>query len=308
MNIMEFNDNKQLMELIGPNDVYLRRIEKELGMTLALRGNRITLVGSDAQQEYGRRVLVFLQEHQTKSMPINDDVISMALRYIKEEAIQGEIPCIINKKRTVIARSPLQGRYIQAMQKHEMVIAAGPAGTGKTYLAAAMGVAMLTSGHVDRIILTRPAVEAGERLGFLPGDLKEKIDPFLRPLYDALHDAMPMDQVMKHIHLGDIEIAPLAFMRGRTLTRAFVILDEAQNTTPVQMKMFLTRLGSGSRMVITGDLTQIDLPAGVVSGLHQAVDILEGVEGVCTIKFDEDDIVRHPLVGRIVKAYRAKGL
>lgn len=308
MNIMEFDDNKLLMELVGSNDDHLHRIERELGVTLALRGNRITITGSDVQQEYGRHVLQFLQEHQQKGLPVNDDVIGMALRYIKSEAANQDIPCIITKKRTIMARSPLQGKYIQAMQKYEMVLAVGPAGTGKTYLAAAAGVSMLMSGLVERIILTRPAVEAGERLGFLPGDLKEKVDPFLRPLYDALHDAMPADQVIKRMSVGDIEIAPLAYMRGRTLTRAFVILDEAQNTTPVQMKMFLTRLGAGSRMVITGDPTQIDLPTGMTSGLDQAVRVLKDVEGVSTIIFGEEDIVRHPLVARIVHAYKKNNL
>lgn len=308
MNIIEFDDNKLLMELVGSHDEHLHRIERELGVTLAMRGNRITMLGSDAQQEYARRVLQFLQDHQGKGLSINDDVVGMALRYVKHETTNGDVPCIITKKRTILARSPLQGRYIQAMQKYEMVLSVGPAGTGKTYLAAAQGVSMLMSGLVERIILTRPAVEAGERLGFLPGDLKEKVDPFLRPLYDALHDAMPTDQVIKHINVGDIEIAPLAYMRGRTLSRAFIILDEAQNTTHMQMKMFLTRLGAGSRMVITGDLTQVDLPSGVTSGLQQAVSILEDVEGVCTIMFGEEDIVRHPLVARVVRAYQRHNL
>lgn len=308
MNFIELNDNRLIVELVGPNDVYLHRIEKELGITMAMRGNRITISGSDVQQNYAKRTLIFLQEQQEKGIPINEDVINMALRFIKAEALNGEIPCIITKKRTIMARSPLQGKYIHAMQKNELVVSSGPAGTGKTYLAAAMGVSMLMNGQVDRIILTRPAVEAGERLGFLPGDLKEKVDPFLRPLYDALHDAMPTDQVTKRLQVGDIEIAPLAYMRGRTLTRAFVILDEAQNTTSVQMKMFLTRLGENSRMVITGDPTQIDLPSGVTSGLEQALKVLDGVEGVSVITFGEEDIVRHPLVARIVHAYKENGL
>ena len=184
-----------------------------------------------------------------------------------------------------------------------MVFALGPAGTGKTYLAVAQAVAMLTSGKVDRIVLSRPAVEAGERLGFLPGDMKEKVDPYLRPLYDALNDMLPGDQLTKRMAIGEIEIAPLAFMRGRTLAHAFVILDEAQNTTPVQMKMFLTRMGEGTRMVITGDLTQIDLPAGTRSGLADALDTLEGVCGIGVARFNNSDVVRHPLVGRIVEAY-----
>jgi phosphate starvation-inducible PhoH-like protein len=192
---------------------------------------------------------------------------------------------------------------MEALSAHEMVFGVGPAGTGKTYLAVAQAVAMLQAGSVDRIILSRPAVEAGERLGFLPGDMKEKVDPYLRPLYDALHDMMPADQVIRRIANGEIEVAPLAFMRGRTLAHSFAILDEAQNTTAVQMKMFLTRLGEGSRMVITGDLTQVDLPHGMRSGLADALDTLEGVQGIKVVRFDNRDVVRHPLVGRIVDAY-----
>ena len=200
-------------------------------------------------------------------------------------------------------RSPGQHAYIETLARHEMVFALGPAGTGKTYLAVAQAVAMLLANRVERIVLCRPAVEAGERLGFLPGDLKEKIDPYLRPLYDALHDMMPGDQVIRRMGTGEIEVAPLAFMRGRTLAHAFVILDEAQNTTEAQMKMFLTRMGEGTRMVVTGDLTQIDLPTGVRSGLRDAVETLEGVQGIGFARFNTRDVVRHPLVGRIVDAY-----
>jgi phosphate starvation-inducible PhoH-like protein len=192
---------------------------------------------------------------------------------------------------------------MEALSSHEMVFGIGPAGTGKTYLAVAQAVAMLQAGKVDRIILSRPAVEAGERLGFLPGDLKEKVDPYLRPLYDALHDMMPADQVIRRMTNGEIEVAPLAFMRGRTLAHAFAILDEAQNTTPVQMKMFLTRMGEGTHMAITGDLTQVDLPPGVRSGLRDAMETLEGVAGIQVVRFDNRDVVRHPLVARIVEAY-----
>jgi phosphate starvation-inducible PhoH-like protein len=187
-----------------------------------------------------------------------------------------------------------------------MVFGIGPAGTGKTYLAVAQAVAMLQAGRVDRIVLSRPAVEAGERLGFLPGDMKEKVDPYLRPLYDALHDMMPGDQVIRRMSNGEIEVAPLAFMRGRTLAHSFVILDEAQNTTPVQMKMFLTRMGEGTRMVVTGDLTQVDLPTGQRSGLRDALDTLEGIAGLAVCRLDNRDVVRHPMVGRIVEAYDAR--
>jgi len=195
---------------------------------------------------------------------------------------------------------------MEMLAKHEMVFGIGPAGTGKTYLAVAQAVAMLQAGKVDRIVLSRPAVEAGERLGFLPGDMKEKVDPYLRPLYDALGDMLPGDQMTRRMAAGEIEVAPLAFMRGRTLAHAFVILDEAQNTTPMQMKMFLTRMGEGSHMVITGDLSQIDLPPGVRSGLRDALDTLEGVPGIVVNRFDRNDVVRHPLVGRIVEAYDAR--
>ncbi|MEL0018822.1 MAG: PhoH family protein [Rickettsiales bacterium] len=202
-------------------------------------------------------------------------------------------------------RSPMQARYIRAIARHDLVFGLGPAGTGKTYLAVCQAVAMIMTGRVDRIILSRPAVEAGERLGFLPGDMREKVDPYLRPLYDALYDTMPAEQVTRRMDSGEIEIAPLAFMRGRTLSNAFVILDEAQNTTPMQMKMFLTRLGENSRMVVTGDLSQVDLPSGYRSGLTDAVEILKDVEGAHFIRFTDADVVRHDLVARIVRAYDA---
>jgi phosphate starvation-inducible PhoH-like protein len=210
------------------------------------------------------------------------------------------------RKRRVTPRTPGQIAYLRTLRQNELVFGLGPAGTGKTYLAVAMAVQMLTEGRVDRIVLSRPAVEAGERLGFLPGDMREKIDPYLRPLYDALYDMMPGDQVIKRMASGEIEIAPLAFMRGRTLANAYVILDEAQNTTPMQMKMFLTRLGENSRMAVTGDLTQVDLPAGARSGLAEALDVLDGVEGVGVVRFGAGDVVRHALVARIVAAYDAR--
>jgi phosphate starvation-inducible PhoH-like protein len=212
---------------------------------------------------------------------------------------------IRTRKRTISPRTPNQARYVEALQQHELVFGLGPAGTGKTYLAVAQGVQLFTAGVVDRLILSRPAVEAGERLGFLPGDLKEKVDPYLRPLYDALYDMLPGDHVVRHMETGAIEVAPLAFMRGRTLANAFVILDEAQNTTSMQMRMFLTRLGENSRMAVTGDISQVDLPRGERSGLRDAVDILEGVEGVGLVRFGDRDVVRHPLVTRIVRAYDA---
>jgi len=214
-----------------------------------------------------------------------------------------DLPAIRTKRGAIEPRSPGQAAYMEMLASHEMVFGIGPAGTGKTYLAVAQAVAMLQAGRVDRIVLSRPAVEAGERLGFLPGDLKEKIDPYLRPLYDALHDMMPGDQVLRRMASGEIEVAPLAFMRGRTLAHAFVILDEAQNTTVAQMKMFLTRMGSGTRMAINGDLSQIDLPNGVSSGLRDAVETLEGLPGLGFTRFESRDVVRHPLVAKIVDAY-----
>ena len=219
-----------------------------------------------------------------------------------------DMPAIRTRRGAVGPRSPGQVGYMEALSASEMVFGVGPAGTGKTYLAVAQAVAMLQAGNVDRIVLSRPAVEAGERLGFLPGDLKEKVDPYLRPLYDALHDMMPADQVIRRMTNGEIEVAPLAFMRGRTLAHCFAILDEAQNTTAMQMKMFLTRMGEGTRMVITGDLTQVDLPSGVTSGLRDALDTVEGVPGIRVVRFDNRDVVRHPLVARIVDAYDQRAL
>jgi phosphate starvation-inducible PhoH-like protein len=210
---------------------------------------------------------------------------------------------LATRKRSIAARTAAQERYLKALKDYELVFAIGPAGTGKTYLAVATAVSALLAGEVEHIILSRPAVEAGERLGFLPGDIREKVDPYLRPLFDALYDMLPGDQVMKRIASGEIEIAPLAFMRGRTLAHAFIILDEAQNTTPMQMKMFLTRLGEGSRMAVTGDLTQVDLPTGARSGLVDAVETIEDTEGVAFVRFTAEDTVRHPLVNRIVNAY-----
>lgn len=243
----------------------------------------------------------------TQGGPMNAPVSGNAKLRDKAELIRDDRPvpdgAVRTKKRIILPRSQTQKVYFDALQKHELVFGLGPAGTGKTYLAVAMAVSMLLEGRVDRIILSRPAVEAGERLGFLPGDMRDKIDPYLRPLYDALYDMLPAERVAKGLESGEIEVAPLAFMRGRTLANAFVILDEAQNTSPVQMKMLLTRLGENSRLAVTGDMSQIDLPIGVPSGLRHALDILEGVEGIAFVRFGEADVVRHPLVTKIVRAY-----
>ncbi len=226
---------------------------------------------------------------------------------ISNEVAQPPRVMIRTRKKTIVPRSPVQTVYMEAINRDDMVFALGPAGTGKTYLAVAQAVAMLISGQVDRLILSRPAVEAGERLGFLPGDMKEKVDPYLRPIYDALYDMLPTEQVERRIASGEIEIAPIAFMRGRTLNDAFIILDEAQNTTPQQMKMFLTRFGMRSRMVICGDPNQTDLPSGATSGLADAVSRLTEVKGISIVRFTSADVVRHPLVGRIVEAYEGPG-
>ena len=314
--IVEFEKNELLTSLFGQNDVHLALIEKALGVDLAYRGNRVELAGAPSAVFRAEAVLQQLYGRLSNGLSVELGDVEGALRLTEgDEAPRGvkklsQAPAVpkadihINtRKRTITPRSKAQGVYMAELAKREMVFGVGPAGTGKTYLAVATGVAKLLSGEVDRLILSRPAVEAGESLGFLPGDLKEKVDPYLRPLYDALYDTLPSGQVEKRFATGQIEIAPLAFMRGRTLANAYVILDEAQNTTSMQMKMFLTRFGPGSRMVIAGDPTQVDLPVGARSGLAHALDILNNVEGVAMVHFTNRDIVRHALVGRIVDAY-----
>jgi phosphate starvation-inducible PhoH-like protein len=304
---MQFDDNSLLAQLFGERDENLRRIERHLGVGVVSRGNRLAISGPSARIDVARAALTALYERLKRGLEVDAAAVDAALRLAQHNPGQREVWSegdeIRTKKRRISARSPNQAAYIGAMREHELVFGLGPAGTGKTYLAVATAVDMMMSGAVERIILSRPAVEAGERLGFLPGDLREKVDPYLRPLYDALYDMLPGDQVMKRLASGQIEIAPLAFMRGRTLANAFVILDEAQNTTPVQMKMFLTRLGENARMAVTGDLSQIDLPQGAQCGLRDALDTLGGVGGIAVIEFDETDVVRHALVSRIVRAY-----
>jgi phosphate starvation-inducible PhoH-like protein len=304
-----FDDNGLLAMLFGPHNAHLDQIGRHLGSALASRGNTVTITGPFDAVEASGAILDGLYLRLKKGMSVDMSDVDAALRLSSQETHTlpvSELPVIITRKRHVQARSAVQADYMRAMDQHELVFGLGPAGTGKTYLAVAAAVDMLMTGHVQRIIQSRPAVEAGERLGFLPGDLKEKVDPYLRPLYDALHDMLPGDQIIKRLGNGDIEVAPLAFMRGRTLAHAFVILDEAQNTTPVQMKMFLTRLGEGARMAVTGDLSQIDLPRGTRSGLTDALETLGGVEGIGIVRFTEADVVRHPLVMRIVRAYEAR--
>ena len=312
--IVNFADNRLLSALFGEQDRYLARIEQKLGVSVNPRGNQVVITGQVGARDAARDVLHSLYERLKRGDEVGlgdvDGAIRMAEAGEDDSAPVGNgataaVPQIRTKKRAIQARTPAQAHYIAELYRQELVFGLGPAGTGKTYLAVAVAVAMMMTGKVDRIVLSRPAVEAGERLGFLPGDLKEKVDPYLRPLYDALYDMLPVDEVRRRLDSGDIEVAPLAFMRGRTLANAFVILDEAQNTTPVQMKMLLTRLGERSRMVVTGDLSQIDLPNGQMSGLRDALGKLEGVEGISMVRFSDSDVVRHPLVMRVIRAYAA---
>ena len=303
---LEFDDNSPLPLLFGSHNSHLSRIEQKLDVNLASRGNELAITGAGGQAEIARDVLNGLYRRLKQGHQIDQSDVDGALRMSGTPIPDiGASLAISTRKKSIMPRSPQQAAYLKAIDDNDLVFGLGPAGTGKTYLAVAKAVENLLAGRIDRIILSRPAVEAGEQLGFLPGDMREKVDPYLRPLYDALHDMLPAAQVAKKMESGEIEIAPLAFMRGRTLADAFVILDEAQNTTAIQMKMFLTRLGMHARMVITGDLSQVDLPKGVRSGLRDACDVLEGVEGVAFVPFSEADVVRHPLVARIVRAYSA---
>jgi phosphate starvation-inducible PhoH-like protein len=310
--VIEFDNNGLLPMLYGEFDRNLARIEQALEVSLSSRGNRVAITGAASQAAIARDALAALYDRLGQGLEVDIAEVDAAIRLAQSAAAKGpDAPddgdaaevSVRTPRRHITPRSAGQKDYIRALHECELVFGIGPAGTGKTYLAVAVAVTMLTSGAVDRIILSRPAVEAGERLGFLPGDMRDKIDPYLRPLYDALYDLLPPDQVVKRLNTGEIEIAPLAFMRGRTLSNAFVILDEAQNTTQVQMKMFLTRLGENARMAVTGDLSQIDLPAGSVSGLSHAAKTVDGISGIAVIRFTDEDVVRHSLVTRIVRAY-----
>jgi phosphate starvation-inducible PhoH-like protein len=307
--VLEFDDNRLLPQLFGSHNIHLARIEQELDVSLNSKGNLVTISGVHELADTAGVVLKGLYARLKDGHNVDSTEVDVALRMIaageKGKAVlnNAKLYAVRTRKRHIMPRSPRQACYLDLIERSDLTFGLGPAGTGKTYLAVAKAVEALVKGEIDRIILSRPAVEAGEQLGFLPGDMREKVDPYLRPLYDALHDMFPYNQVATKIENGEIEIAPLAFMRGRTLDNAFVILDEAQNTTSVQMKMFLTRLGENARMVVTGDLSQIDLPAGVVSGLGDAVSRLRGVKGVSFVEFGETDIVRHALVPRIIKAY-----
>jgi phosphate starvation-inducible PhoH-like protein len=313
---LEFDEPYLLGPLFGDYDRHLITIESRLGVHINARGNRVQVEGEADAASRARDVLVGLYKRLEQGNDIDSETVEAVLGMAAQPNLDGIINdevaspprvMIRTRKKTIVPRSPTQTVYMEALARDEMIFALGPAGTGKTYLAVAQAVSQLISGSVDRLILSRPAVEAGERLGFLPGDMKEKVDPYLRPLYDALYDMLPTEQVERRIASGEIEIAPIAFMRGRTLNDAFIILDEAQNTTPAQMKMFLTRFGMRSRMVICGDPRQIDLPEGGKSGLHDAVERLRGVKGIAVVPFTAADVVRHPLVGRIVEAYEGPG-
>jgi phosphate starvation-inducible PhoH-like protein len=311
-----FDQPYLLGPLFGDYDRHLVMIEDRLGVHIAARGNRVMIEGEPDSAARARDVLMGLYNRLDQGQDVDTAAVEAVIGMAAQPALDGIIAddvaspprvMIRTRKKTIVPRSTVQTAYMESLSRDDMIFALGPAGTGKTYLAVAQAVAMLISGQVDRLILSRPAVEAGERLGFLPGDMKEKVDPYLRPLYDALYDMLPTEQVERRIASGEIEIAPIAFMRGRTLNDAFIILDEAQNTTPQQMKMFLTRFGMRARMVICGDPNQTDLPRGVESGLNDAVSKLEGIAKISMVRFSAADVVRHPLVGKIVEAYEGPG-
>ncbi|WP_448585649.1 PhoH family protein [Thermaurantiacus sp.] len=310
---LDFDRVNLLGALFGQFDQNLIVIENRLGVYIAARGNRVVIEGEPEAIARARDVLLLLYERLERGGTVDGGDVEAAIAATDTASVEGLLPAgadrpaIRTRRKTIFARNAAQARYIEALGAGEIIFALGPAGTGKTYLAVAQAVAELVAGSVDRLILSRPAVEAGERLGFLPGDMREKVDPYLRPLYDALYDMLPTEQVERRIASGEIEIAPIAFMRGRTLAHAFVILDEAQNTTPLQMKMFLTRFGEGSRMVVCGDPEQVDLPDPKASGLADAVRRLEAVRGIATVRFGAGDVVRHPIVSRIVEAYEGPG-
>ena len=310
-------DKPQLLgRVFGEYDKNLVAIENRLGVYIAARGNKLQIEGEASATARARDVLTGLYNRIVQGQDIDSGAVDAVIAMSSEPTLDGiirhdvaEPPSVMirTRKKTIVPRSAMQIRYMEALSRNDIIFALGPAGTGKTYLAVAQAVSQLITGSVDRLILSRPAVEAGERLGFLPGDMKEKVDPYLRPLYDALYDCLPAEQVERRMASGEIEIAPIAFMRGRTLAGSFIILDEAQNTTPSQMKMFLTRFGENSRMVVCGDPKQTDLPDPKMSGLNDAVGKLEGVEGIAMVRFGVGDVVRHPIVGRIVEAYEGRG-
>ena len=314
---IQFDEPTLLGALFGQFDANLVQVENRLGVYIAARGNRIQIEGPEDAVARARDTLLGMHKRLEQGQDLDsgtvESLISMSAEPTLEGIVSGDAgggaaPIMIRtRKKTIVPRSAMQIDYMRALARADVIFALGPAGTGKTYIAVAQAVSQLMTGSVQRLILSRPAVEAGEKLGFLPGDMKDKVDPYLRPLYDALYDCMPPEQVERRLASGEIEIAPIAFMRGRTLADAFVILDEAQNTTREQMKMFLTRFGQNSRMVVCGDPRQVDIPGGDrMSGLADAVNRLEGVDGIAVTRFTVADVVRHPIVGRIVEAYEGK--
>ena len=309
---LTFEDNALAQALFGEQSKHLKIVSRALGVKIQARGNQVTLQGEEADAHLAQRVLIELYDLLKSGYPVLAQDVQYTIKILqdKESASVKDIFLdtiyISAMKRRISPKSLNQKRYIEAIRTHDIVFGVGPAGTGKTYLAMAMAVAALVNNEVIRIVLARPAVEAGEKLGFLPGDLAEKVNPYLRPLYDALHDMMDFEKASRLVQRGVIEVAPLAFMRGRTLNDSFVILDEAQNTTSEQMMMFLTRLGFGSKAVITGDVTQIDLPTGVTSGLVEVRELMRGIEGIAFVHFTERDVVRHPLVQDIIRAYESR--
>ena len=311
--VVYFDDMGLVRDLLGHYDANLAVLEERLGIDAVVNGTAVALRGPDEACRAAKIILEHLYARLAKGETIGVGDVAGAIRHttVADSAETGarapKAQQIKTRKRVITARTPAQSAYLECLQNNDLVFATGPAGTGKTYLAVAFAAAALESGLCDRLILSRPAVEAGERLGFLPGDMREKVDPYLRPLYDALYDTLGSERVERGLETGMIEIAPLAFMRGRTLSNAMVILDEAQNCTAVQLKMFLTRLGEGSKMIVTGDPTQVDLPKGQDSGLFQAIEILRGIDEIGHIAFANADVVRRELVGRIVAAYDAAG-
>lgn len=310
-NVLSFDNNALLTSLFGEHDSHLLKIEEKLNVTTSSRGSLIFISGKNENVAKAKEILESLYHQLEKGMDITMSDVEAAVRMVSSEtgarqSLFDEEIIIKTAKKQIVPHSNHQKEYIRTLFKHDLTFATGPAGTGKTYLAVAVAVSMFLNRKVERIVLVRPAVEAGEKIGFLPGDMKEKVDPYMQPLYDALYDMLPSDKIAKYIETRTIEIAPLAFMRGRTLRDAFIILDEAQNATPTQMKMFLTRLGENSRMVINGDLTQIDLMPNQQSGLDDALNKLRNLKDIGLVHFNEEDIVRHNLVAKIVKAYKDK--
>jgi phosphate starvation-inducible PhoH-like protein len=306
---------EETVQVLGQQDQNLRVIEQQFPIQIVARGNQLTLRGPRAEVELASLLVAELIRQARRGQVIDPGEVRQTLRQLRREspdqparseALPADVILVTDRGKQIRPRTPAQAAYVEAIRNHDLVLSVGPAGTGKTYLAMACAVAAFRAKAVSRIILTRPAVEAGERLGFLPGDLREKIDPYLRPLYDALYDILDMERARRMMERGVIEVAPLAFMRGRTLNDSFIILDEAQNTSPEQMKMFLTRLGFGSRAVVTGDVTQIDLPAGQLSGLNDARAILVDTPGIATVYFTDRDVVRHELVQTIIQAYERR--